>query len=517
MRHPLGWSPTGAWRSVKRDPVTWALAAIVLLGALMRLYFLIRWHPALIGYSDSANYMLAAQGSLFGDPVRVAGYVLLLRLLHLIWPHLILVTITQHLLGIASGLLLFDAVRRAKAPRGLGLVPAAVVILGGSELLLEHTILTDTLFIFLTDLGLWCVVRTWRGSRWWALAAGLSFGASTVERTVGLELLPFALACLCIAPAGEIGGRVELAPRWGRRVAKAAKVDRLLTEHAVACWRAGALSAGVAGALLVIVPFLAAHEASTGVFNFTSEGNLDLYGRVAPWADCTKFTPPPGTANLCIEQPVSQRPGSQVWEFSASSPVTRVYDQALQPGENAKLGAFAEAAIEGQPLTYLKYVARDLVRVVDPSSSESPNPAVGNQGAGYSPAGNVSFYFNPVTSAGAENIVKSYYRSSALRAGNVNVLRSWERDTRLEGPAMALVLLLALLAPLLATGLPRRLAILLAVTSFVLIVGPILVLEYDYRFMIPAFGPLTACAAIGAYELSRRAGALARRREQAQR
>ena len=62
--------------------------------------------------------MLAAHSVLFGDPVRVAGYVLFLRFLHLIWPHLILVPSAQHVSGIASGLLLYDAMRRAGRPAG---------------------------------------------------------------------------------------------------------------------------------------------------------------------------------------------------------------------------------------------------------------------------------------------------------------------------------------------------------------------------------------------------------------
>jgi hypothetical protein len=180
-----------------------------------------------------------------------------------------------------------------------------------------------------------------------------------------------------------------------------------------------------------------------------------------------------------------------------------VFGPQLRPGENAKLGAFAQAAIVGEPLTYLEYVARGLVRVVDPSFSASPYPAVGSAGAGYSPAANVNWYFLPETTRGAERIVTSYYNGSKLHAGNTSLLRAWERATRLQGPAMAVALLLAIVSPFLARGLCRRLAVLVALTSAVLIVGPILVVDYDYRYVIPAFGPLTAAAAIGAYGVVR--------------
>ncbi len=68
---------------------------------------------------------------------------------------------------------------------------------------------------------------------------------------------------------------------------------------------------------------------------------------------------------------------------------------------------------------------------------------------------------------------------------------------------MAVAMLLALIAPFLAVGLVRCAAILLLVCAAALIIGPILVLGYDYRYVVPAFGPLTGAAAIGGYGLWR--------------
>jgi hypothetical protein len=492
--------------------VTWTLALIVLAGLVMRVWFLIVYHPALIGVSDTANYLIAAQTKLFYDPDRVAGYVLFLRLLHLVWPRLIVVAIVQHALGLVGGVLLFDAVRRARLPRALGLVPAAVVILSGYMLILEHAVLTDAPFIFLVELSIWLTVRAWRGSRWWSFATGLCLGVATVDRTVGLELLPVALGCLVLAPDEELTRRTapdradSRNPDFADRPTRVGPaVRRFLSSHRVACWRAGALAVGVVGALLAMLPFLIAHDVKTGVFNFTSDGNLALYGRVAPWADCTKFTPPPGTSALCPRQPVSQRLGAGYWKFEAPYPITTItgwYQQT--PAGNAKMGAFAEAAIEGEPLTYLEYVARGLARVVDPSFSESPNPAIGNAAAGDTEEQSVAEMFNPVGSVGKEPIVAAYYKASKLHMGDASWIVSWASDTRLVGPAMVVVLLLALASPFLAKRLPRRFALLGVAYSFVLIVGPNLVADYDYRYAAPAFGPLSAAAAIGAYELARR-------------
>jgi hypothetical protein len=144
----------GRIRAAARRPEMIALGLIVLLGLALRLYFIEQWRPALIGFPDTTIYVQDARTGIFNDPLHIGGYSEFLRLMHEIRPHLSFVILLQHLMGLASGLLLFGAVRRAGLPAGLGLVPAAVVILGGSELFIEHAALSEALFIFLIDLSL---------------------------------------------------------------------------------------------------------------------------------------------------------------------------------------------------------------------------------------------------------------------------------------------------------------------------------------------------------------------------
>ena len=80
----------------------------------------------------------------------------------------------------------------------------------------------------------------------------------------------------------------------------------------------------------------------------------------------------------------------------------------------------------------------------------------------------------------------------------------YERDTRIEGPLMALLLLLAFAAPIFTVGQERRAALLFLSATVVLLAGPVFLSEYDYRFTIPAFGPLAATAAIGAWAMFHR-------------
>jgi hypothetical protein len=491
----------GGW--LRAHGVLAVLAVIVLLGLALRVYFLFQYRPALLGYPDSANYINAARTGVFQDPARVAGYVLFLRLLHLIYPHLEFVAAVQHLLGIASGLLLFDAVRRAGVARWVGLVPAVIVMLGGLELMLEHAILTDPLFIFLVDLSIWFCVRAWTGSRRWALLTGLSLGCAMIDRTEGVVVFPVLLICLMIAPGGVVARR--------HSVSRTSEEGRLgwrqpFRERPVAAWRLGAALLCLAGCLLIVVPFLYEHDRKTGSWNFTSSGDIALYGRVAPWANCQRFTPPAGTRDLCISQPVSKRLGSNAWQYDTLSPAVKVFgDDRAVPGENAKLKAFAEAAILGQPLDYLHYVVRDLARAVDPNFPTSPYPAIGDRGYGTEDAATVDEMLDRARTLGViRSFVNKYYSPVELDAGNVSFLRSWDHSTRIVGPVMILLVVLALASPFVATGLPRRMAILCLGSAAAIIIGPVLLLEWSARYEVPGLGPLGAAAGIALWAVYKR-------------
>jgi hypothetical protein len=483
------------------DWVSWALALFVVLGIAERVYLMSVYQPAFIGFSDTANYILAAHENLFFDPNRVAGYALFLRFLHLLSPTLLFVVIVQHALGIVAALLVFDSVRRIGFPRPLGLVPAAVLLLSGYLVLLEHAVLTDSPFIFLVSLSLWLTVRVWRGSAWWAMAAGLCLGIATDDRTVGLELLPVALLALALIPRAEIERRRgPSAPRGSRR-----GVAGVLNDHPILVARTRAACAGIVGCVLATLPFVIAHDVQTGVFNFTTEGNLPLYGRVAPWVDCTKFTPPPGTAALCPHEPPSERLGPNYWDFSPGSPIQPL-KQFTDPSaaRSAEVTAFAEAAIKAQPWTYLKYVGRSLVRIVDPSFLESPYPRVANAGWGPTEQESAEAIIDPAATVPREQLVDAYYTGSVFHISGATLIVDLASDTAFVGPEMAIALLLAAIAPLVTRGLERRFVVLADAYTLVLLVGPALVNEYDYRYVAPALGTLTAAAAAGAYGLWQR-------------
>jgi hypothetical protein len=464
-----------AWQRTRSELRRWetiCLIAILALGLALRAYFLVRWRPALLGFPDSATYVQMAHTGIFDNPLRVGGYAEFLRLLHGISPHLRFAIGVQHALGMLTGLLLYGLVRRAGGPRWLALVPTAVVVLGGSQLFIEHAPLTESLFIFLVNLALYCFVRSWHGRAAWAAAGGLALGLAADVRVIGVGVAALmVLAALFATPA-----------RWRRR----------------------ALLGGLIVVATAVPIAFYTHERDATIHQpgLTSTGYFDLYARVAPFARCEKFHPPRELQRLCIGMPVSQRLGHDYWEFSTISPAYRLYgspDAHVSPHENSQLREFALGAILGQPLDYLEAVGRDLIRIVDPSFPSSPYAQVGLRGYGSTPAGLLNYYLLPSPSADAERAIARYYPTEAYGHQDIGLLTDWETGTRLQGPAMALLLLLALLAPLLTRADQRRASVLLLASSAVLLVAPILASEYDYRFAIPAFGPLAAAGAYGAW------------------
>jgi hypothetical protein len=233
-----------------------------------------------MGFSDSSVYLqMAGGGDMWTTGLHTAGYPLFLADLHAIIPTAWFAIGAQHLFGLASAVLVWLTVRRAGAPRLAALMPAAVVALNGDEMFLEHSFLSESLFIMLTSICLYSSARaTGPPNVRWAAVAGLALAFADVVRLTALPLLPLLVLWLLLGTGG----------RWRER-ARAAAVS-------LAC-----IAAVVGGYALV-------QERHTGVLTLTTPaGAWNLYARVAPFADCTKFTPPPGTAALCEKTPPAQR------------------------------------------------------------------------------------------------------------------------------------------------------------------------------------------------------------------
>ena len=459
----------------RANGVSIALAVLLVAGLLLRVYFVLVWRPAVTGFSDTGIYFQGAVVSLWSSPGRTAGYSMFLRLLHAISPHLLLVVLVQHALGLFAAGLFFCAVRRCGGPRGLGLAPAAIIALGGDELFLEHAALSEALFIFLLSAMLYCAVRALDGGPRWAALAGLCAGLGVWDRIASVAMIAVIAIWLTFS-----AGR----PR------------RRTIVLGLASLLAALASIGV---------YVEWRHAASGLNGLSTNGSWVLYGRVAPWADCTKFTPPPGTEALCEATPPSSRPfrSNAAYIFDPlASPAVRLlgpsYEISKYPHAMTLLRRWSEAAILGQPLDYLHAVWLDTKRLVDPN-----DPSYGS----YSADEMMAFLlYGPDMHSGKNELVsywqhRLYPEDRASHHGDVGPLKSWERITRIDGVWMVILLALCLAGPWLLRGRARAGVVLFGTSAFVLLFVPILTTSYDYRYTTPAFAPLFAAGALASWGL----------------
>ena len=273
--------------------------------------------------------MTAAKGQLFIDPLHPAGYALFLRVLHGIWGNVLFPTVTQHVLGLVAGVMVFDIARRLGASDWWSTLPAAAAVLSIDEISGEHLLMTDSLSGFLLVASTWAAVRsatTERSILYLSVAAVLA-GAAITVRATGLVLVPLLLLV------------AFWAPNWRARLRGTAAVG--------------------GGLLLVMVPYLVAQHAAVDRWSLSPRRGLVEYARVAPFADCAKFTPPAGTEFLCESTPPSQRPGPDYYTW-IGGPARAHYADFIYG--NNELKAFADAAIKAQPLDYTSDVLADFSR-----------------------------------------------------------------------------------------------------------------------------------------------------------
>jgi len=324
------------------------LAILLLIAVALRFAFWLEYRPAVMNNADSFAYLETANGDLFADPARPIGYPLFMRMLHVVSADVDFTILIQHLLGIATALVLYTTVRRVGAPRWAALVAAAAVLLSLDQVQVEHTLLSEPVFAFGLALVFYAAVRSLDSPRIvadplttrhaWILAAGAALGLSAWVRAIGAPLVPFLALWFAIAIPGRPWTRIG---------------------H-------GAL-AGVA-AVAVLLVYFELNSATTGHFGITQSTGWALYGRTAPIADCTEFEPPAGTSELCQSTDPEDRPGPDYYAWDPGSPAHRAYGGP--PNANDSVGAFAREVVLHQPLYYGWTVFRDWARYFVPGLND---------------------------------------------------------------------------------------------------------------------------------------------------
>jgi hypothetical protein len=469
-------------------PRGWAVLWWILgLGLLLRLCVMVFYTPTVFNYygGDSTRYIrLSFVGihSLFGDNAMPAGYPSFLAVLRDVSAWLPLTTMVQHVLGLAAAGLLYAAVVRLGAPRWAALLPVVIVVFSGDQIFLEHGIFTEALWTPLLALGLYLVARSVSAerARWWLVTGGAALACSALVRHVSQVLPVLVTVWAAVALPGSPGARLRNA------------------------------AAVLLPAMLVIgAYFVVAKPVAGGYSGLVENQGFSLYGRIAQFADCTKFKPPNGTQMLCVDTPSEMRPGPFYWTFSAQSPIrTRMQFNQYDAHQQALLSSFARAAILHEPIDYLRTVTKDVLRFFAPGLG-TPRPDSGTDAQSMSFESVVPAAQGASLEQLADQFDEKYSGVGSGKAAETarTLLGGYQEIFRVQGLLTLLLILLAAIGAVVGRGAMRAGASLFLLSGAVLLVFPPLFSSYDVRYAVPPINLFAAGAAFGLAVLVARIGA----------
>jgi hypothetical protein len=466
------WAPLGGslhrLRAALRptDAAGRVFLAIIVVGVALRVLAIISLWPVSTMLEDS--YQRFASNP-FLDPRHPAGYGFIVAGLGSLSRQVVFTVLVQHLAGFASALLFWAATNRATGSRWAGLLPMAIVLLDPDEIFLEHSIMSESWAVLAIAASLYSAVRAadeprpwWR----WPMLTGVALAAAVAIRTATLAIVPFVPVVLIV-----------WLPRPFRR------------------WRehlgSAVVTVGVTAALLL--GFAALSSASGQRFGIEPSPGWYLYGRVAQFADCSKFTPPPGTRSLCQTSPPSQRPTAYYYMYDSHSPAVKKF--GTFGASDSVVGGWARRALEAQVGDFLgaawSYFRAYYVPSWLPARLRSGTAQLDPQLDFTNPG-------NPIYVAVMHLDLERYYDKFAVhsRHWGLQFLYDWQRVVRFGATALFITTLLAILGLFIGPRRSRVAVFLFGIGGIALIVPSALTATYSGRYTIPLDGPMMAAAAI---------------------
>jgi hypothetical protein len=463
-------------------PFIVALAA----GAGLRLLAMLAYPGALWFAGDSYVYLGAAL-RLQPNLSKTTGYSVFLHILEP-FHSLTLVAGLQHLMGLVVAVMIYVLARRSGVSPRWATAATLPVLLDGFVIEDEHMVMAEALFTFLVMLSMLLIL--WRGTNSrqvpWpvALLAGLLAGYAVDVRSEGLPVLLMFPVALLVR-----GLRVNGAWSWRT-------------------WRAWLAAVVMAvGCVVPVAGYAAWFHSWWGSYTLSRAEGFYLWGRVSSFAECSVVKPPASELAICPSGTPSSRtpPGDYIWHapqvhhIAGGGPVTAANDALLRD--------FAIRAVEAQPLGYLRAVLGGLALSVEWPRHAYPDP------------GTAYFYYFHLTPypipAHHTWVAGGTAYSDAVQYGHATPSRvvrpfaflidGYQRVLYTYGPLFGLILLTGLggvlrirrrlgRLPVLAWA-PRTGSMLPWATAVVLLLFPIAVADFDYRYLLPVL-PF-ACLAAG--------------------
>ena len=467
---------------IARNPY---FATALAAGAGLRLVAMIGYPGALWFAGDSYVYLGAAL-RLRPNQSKTTGYSLFLKALEP-FHSLTLVTGVQHLMGLGVAVMIYLLARRSGVSQRWATAATLPVLLDGFEIEDEHMVMAEALFTFGVMLALTAILWNRRVPWWVALLAGLAAGYAVDVRSEGLPVLVLFPLALLIRGLHRDG--VWVWRNWR-------------------AWLAAVLMA--VGCVAPVVSYGAWFHSWYGSWALTRSEGFYLWGRVSSFAECDLIKPPANEAAICPSGPPSSRtpPGDYIWH------APQVHDIAGGPvsaANNKLLRDFAIRAAEAQPLGYLHAVLGGLALAVEWPRHPYPDP------------GTVFYYYfhlKPQTiPANHSWIPGGTAYSDAAQYGHALpsrvfkpaaiLIAVWERVVYTWGPLFGVIMVAGLGGVLrirrrraFLEWAPRQGSMLPWLTAVVLLVFPIAVADFDYRYLLPVL-PFASLAAALAFAPAR--------------
>jgi hypothetical protein len=452
------------------------------LAAALRAIVMAGFQPAVLVRLDSYIYLLDTSHAT-PDPDNPDGYPLFLWLLKP-FHSLALVAGLQHLLGLGIAVLMYALLRRRGVSRWVATLATAPVLFDPREMLVEHSIMSDTLATLLMVAAFAVLLGSPSPQVWRSATAGLLLGASSLVRPTALPLILLATAYLVVTRAG-----------WRR---------------------AGAvLAAGV----LPIAGYAAWFFTAYGVFNLTNSGGLFLWSRTMSFANCAVIKPPADLRPLCPDRNPGEpgrlppAPGSwhtllrqetpedylwnrRSWMWQPQPPGYEPYQVAFTPAKNALAQRFAIRAILAQPLGYATVVGEGVALTFLATDHDWQFPHK-QPVSPRSPTGTHEYEVHAVQAyLGNDGGLAPYlgiHLGTRLARPYVRLIRMYQGTVYLPGIVFAAVLA-AGLAGILVRRRGSGPAALLWASAVVVLVLPVAEHQFNYRYALAAV-PLACMAA----------------------
>jgi hypothetical protein len=250
----------------------------------------------------------------------------------------------------------------------------------------------------------------------------------------------------------------------------------------------------LAGCAAPVAGYLLWFHSSTGQYALTRSEGFYLWGAVSPFAECAALRPPADERRFCLPAPPARRlpPGAIIW---AAPQVRDLPGGPVSARNNRLLTDFAVRAVLAQPADYLRTIAADLSRAVD--WHRYPYPSAGTvfyyhfhlkpevvPGRTWIPGGNALSDVRAYGRASPSRVIRPV---AAAIAGYQRVFYTW-------GPLFGAIAVIGL-AGLIRSW--RRLGgdgLLPWITAVVLLVAPMALAGFDYRYLMPVL-PFSCLAA----------------------